>query len=79
MLREYFISNLDIKGYYLGTSDFDESESTRLLNRINYYLGEGNEIEEMPEYCLLQYENGTLVNYKDVKYDVSSLNILYNK
>lgn len=78
-LRDYFLTNQDIKGYYLDTSTFDESENNRLLNRINYYLGEGNEIQEVPEYCLLQYENGAIVNYIDVKYDVSSLNVLYNK
>ena len=58
---------------------FDESENERLLNRVNYYLGEGNEIETLPAYCLLQYENGKLVNFVDAKYDETSLNSLYNK
>lgn len=78
-LRNYFLTNQDVKGYYLDASDFSESEYERLLNRINYYLGEGNEVEEVPEYCLLQYENGAISNYIDVKYDVGSLNVLYNK
>ena len=58
---------------------FDESENERLLNRVNFYLGEGNEIETLPEYCLLQYENGKLINFVNAKYDEASLNSLYNK
>lgn len=78
-LRKYFIDNPSLNGYYLDSSGFDESENERLLNRINYYLGEENEIENLPDYCLLQYQNGLLVNYMDVKYDIASLNNLYNK
>lgn len=78
-LREYFINNSSYSGYYLNIKDFDESENERLLNRINYYLGEENTIEEYPEYCLLQYEDGKLVNYTNIKYDSSSLVSLYNK
>lgn len=79
LLREYFINNSNVKGNYLNLKDFDESENERLLNRINYYLGEGNEIESLPDYCLLQYEKGSLVNYVECKYDTSSLDALYNK
>lgn len=78
-LRQYFVNNSNDSGYYLNASKFDETDNEKLLNRINYYLGEGNEIETLPEYCLLQYEKGVLINYSDVKYDEASLNTLYNK
>ena len=78
-LREYFVNNSDVKGYYLNSNKFDESENERLLNRVNYYLGEGNDIETLPEYCLLQYENGKLINFVNAKYDETSLNSLYKK
>ena len=78
-LRTYFSTNKDVNGYYLDISSFDESESERILNRVNYYLGEENEIQEMPEYCLLQYKDGKLVNYISAKYDETMLNALYNK
>lgn len=76
-LREYFIINPSLNGYFLNVEDFDESEKGRLLNRINYCLGEENAIEDISDYCLLQYEEGSLVNYTNVKYDSSSLDALY--
>lgn len=79
LLREYFINNPNYIGNYLTTVNFDEDENTRLLNRINYYLGEESAIEILPDYFFLQYENGTLVNYTSMKYDTSLLNTLYNK
>ncbi len=78
-LRQYFVNNSEVSGYYLNSMKFDESENDRLLNRVNYYLGEGNEIETLPAYCLLQYEEGKLVNFVEAKYDETSLNSLYNK
>ena len=77
LLREYFINNPSLNGYFLNVEDFDESEKGRLLNRINYCLGEENAIEDISDYCLLQYEEGSLVNYTNLKYDSSSLDALY--
>ena len=79
LLREYFSTVDDKTGCYLNAKNFDESETERLLNRINYYLGDENSIENIPSYCLLQYEKGVLVNYVDSQFDVSSLDALYNK
>lgn len=79
LLRNYFKNNSEFSGYYLDSSNFDESENGRLLDRINYYLGEEHEIETLPEYFMFQYEEGTLVNYIATKYDVTMLNALYNK
>ena len=78
-LRQYFLENTDCEGYYLNASQFDEEDDEKLLNRINYYLGEGNEIETLPDYCLLQYEKGVIKNYDDSKYDTTKLDILYGK
>lgn len=78
-LREYFVNNPNLSGYYLNAKDFDEEDNKKLIGRINYYLGEGNEIQDLPDYFLLQYEEGILVNYSDVKYDEAMLNALYNK
>lgn len=78
LLRSYFLNNQSIDGYYLDTTEFDDSENSRLLNRVNNYLGEGNAIEALPDYYLLQYEKGALINYVSAKYDVSLLNTLYN-
>ena len=78
LLRNYFLDNENVKGYYLETSEFDESENLRLLNRVNNYLGEENAIDALSDYYLLQYEKGALVNYISAKYDVSLLNALYN-
>lgn len=77
MLREYFINNPSSSGMYLNSKEFTESENERLLNRINYYLGEENKIESLPDYCLLQYEKGEIKNCEFVKYDENSLNSLY--
>ena len=77
LLREYFVSNANLSGYYLNSNHFEDSENERLLSRVNYYLGEGNEIETLPDYYLLQYEKGVLKNYVAAKYDVSSLDALY--
>lgn len=79
LLRDYFINNSDLEGYYLDTTKFDESQNQRMLNRINYYLGKGNEISEVPTNYMLQYENGSLVNYVEIKHTVDSLNSLYSK
>lgn len=79
LLRDYFINNSDLEGYYLDTTKFDESQNQRMLNRINYYLGKGNEISEVPTNYMLQYENGSLVNYVAIKHTVDSLNSLYSK
>ena len=78
LLRSYFLDKKDVNGYYLNSSKFDESENLRLLSRINLYLGEENAIEALSDYYLLQYEEGKLINYVSAKYDVSSLNALYN-
>lgn len=78
-LRNYFVTNSDIDGYYLDSSNFNEEENERMLNRINYYLGKGNEISEVPTNYMLQYENGSLVNYVEIKHTVDSLNSLYSK
>ena len=78
LLRSYFLNNKSIDGYYLDTTEFDESENSRLLNRVNYYLGEENAVEALSDYYLLQYEKGALVNYVSAKYDVNLLNALYN-
>lgn len=79
LLRQYFIDNPTLIGNYLDCGNFDTDDNEKLINRINNYLGEGNGIETLPEYCLLQYENGILVNFVATKYDVESLNSLYNK
>ena len=78
-LREYFAINLELNGYYLDISGFDDEDSEKLLNRINYYLGEKNIIEETPDYFMLKYENGVIVDYAPTMYDVSMLDSLYNK
>lgn len=78
LLREYFINNASVSGYYLDASEFDTSDNTKLLDRINYYLGEETALDALPDYYLLQYEDGILTNYISAKYDVSSLNTLYN-
>ncbi len=78
-LRNYFIMNNDISGYYLDCSNFEESHYIKLLNKVNYYLGENNSLEALPDYYMLQYEKGTLVSYSNIKYDSKELKILYNK
>ena len=78
LLRNYFLDKKNINGYYLNSNKFDESESSRLLNRVNNYLGEENAVEALSDYYLLQYEKGALVNYVSAKYDVNLLNALYN-
>lgn len=79
MLRNYFLENSNYNASYLNATNFDESEETRLLDRINYFLGEENSIEALPSYFLLQYEDGKLINYIEGQFDVSSLDNLYNK
>lgn len=79
LLRNYFITNSDVSGYYLDCSNFEESHHERLLNRVNYYLGEENSLDILPDYYMLQYENGVIVNYIELKYDIENLSILYNK
>ena len=79
LLRNYFINNSNNEGFYLDCSNFDEDDNEKLLNRINNYLGENNKIENLPDYCLLQYEKGNLVNYSTEKYDDIKLNTLYKK
>lgn len=79
LLRNYYLVNSDKTGIYLNVKNFDESQVTKLLDRINYYLGEENSIENIPAYCVLQYEKGVLVNYVEGQFDVGSLDALYNK
>lgn len=78
-LRNYFINNSNFSGYFLEAKDFDDREKEKLLNRINYYLGEENLIEALPDYFMLRYEKGILVNYTTTKYDITLLDSLYNK
>lgn len=79
LLRNYYLSNPNLKGYYLDKSNFKEDNSNKLLNRINSFLGEENAIEELPEYIMLRYQSGILTVYDDQKYDVEMLNSLYLK
>lgn len=78
-LRNYFANNPNFVGNYLDASNFDENEFGKLLNRINYYLGEENQIEVLPDYFMLSYEKGELINYTATMYDEEKLNNLYNK
>lgn len=78
-LREYFLNNQDAVGNHLNISDFDDDDKTKLLNRINYYLAEKQAIENLPDYFVIQYNEGKIVNYASTKYDISMLNGLYNK
>lgn len=77
LLRTYFVNNEQYDGYYLDCSAFSDEDSYKLLDRINYYLGEENGIEHMPTYFYLEYENGDMVNFVKQKFDNDSLSELY--
>jgi len=76
-LRSYFKENVENEGFYLDCLSFDESEQNKLLNRLNYYLGEDNRVEQLPSYYYLRYENGVITNYQEVKMDITLLDELY--
>lgn len=77
LLRDYFKNNPEKSGYYLDCSSFEVNEQTRLLNRLNYYLGEDNKVEELPSYFILKYEKGIIVDYQDIKMSTALLDEFY--
>lgn len=79
LLRNYYSNNKENVGYFMDCSKYDESDKTRLIQRINYILDEENKIEELPEYFYLDYEEGVLKDFGEGKYDEDALNALYNK
>lgn len=83
-LRSYFKINADKSGTFMNFKDFDETQITRMLGRINYYLDPSEEnvdlhISELPSEFYLVYENGRLVEYSPIKCTLDDLNTLYSK
>lgn len=68
-LREYYKSSS--KRYvYVDISSFEENDLGRLLNRINYFLGEDNELEILPNDFILEYKNGSIKDFKNGKIEI---------
>ena len=76
-LRNYYKNNKNNVGYYMDCSKFDESDFTRLIQRINYIYDEENKIETLPNYFYLEYDDGVLKKFQEGKFNEESLNALY--
>ena len=76
-LKNYFITNKNDVGYYLDGSNLNYTNTVKLLNRINNYLGKDNKIDDLPDYMYFEFENGYIINYLDEKIDSDKIEELY--
>lgn len=77
ILRTYFLSNDDKKGYYVDYNTFSAEEINMILEKINDLFDEDNKKTELSDYFYLGFEDGNLVDYQEVKFDEEGLNNLY--
>lgn len=76
-LRNYYKENDEKEGYYLDCSNLNNQQIKNLKQRINYFLGENNKISNLSDYFYIEYLNGSIVDYQEVKFDEEGLNNLY--
>lgn len=54
------------KLYTLDISNLSTSDSTRLLNRVNYYLGETFALDTLESHFQLTYSEGVIISYTTI-------------
>ena len=54
---------------FVNYNKFTDSQVNKLLNRVNYYLDENSQLDNLPNNFVLDYKNNAIVSYYEGKID----------